>query len=454
MSRSKKIILGMAAATVAMWAYMAVWISPVFAATYDLKIVQTNCARLDPYRCDTELDVTNNSGASHSVAPFICINGTCYDVSDAKTVGNGATVAYGLGNCSGGSNVDSFNDVSYGTGICGTNWGSLKHVSDAYFGWEIKVSGSVVRGPSYIDSGLNGCYGDGCDPRPDPVTTVVLPAATEYTTGTNVPFQFDSNVDSSTYPDEADNAMFDMEMQRDDSGFHDVLMWTDRDVPLNLDDGFYALMGYPDAATIPFTFTPGDYRIRARSKFVTSYGSWSDWTDFSYASVPFGGGGGGSWGGGSSSSGDGSSEDWNGFFDTVDSLKPTCNILTWTASQTGACMWEWVRYAVVPPADVTFNFVKRPFDVLMTRWPLIYLTGSWTALQTGMVSGSTCPIPQFFSGSDDMLGQNLPTVDVCSWLSPIPTAINANTTAANAFVVFIYCVFVVFCIDEAVDFFE
>jgi len=184
--------------------------------------------------------------------------------------------------------------------------------------------------------------------------------------------------------------------------------------------------------------------------------------------TPFGGGGGGSWGG-DADSGDGSHDDWSSFFTDApshDTVYGACKLLGLEFNFLGTgdsehesgdglpCVWTWISYALFPPAEASFNFVKAPFDALITRWPLTYITSTTKLLLDNVVSGSTCPIPEMFTSSTDMLGKDIPTLDVCDWFSPIPTAIDDNDFASTALLFFVWCCFVVFCVEEAYRFFE
>jgi len=377
-----------------------------------------------------------------------------------------ANRVWGIGSISfsGDSNCDStyqrFNSASV---IANTNWdynaASPNTGQDAAF---------------RICTASTDC-GAPLDPRPDPVTTIVAPTATAYGIS-GVPYRFASNVCADDYATEAPYVRW--QIQKDDGGWTDFSSGSSEHFDFYVANGCttglaYGWGGVPNPL-LSAPFTTGDYRIRASSFFTgdisdeDDWGAWTSYVEFSYESSAYGGGGGGSWGGGDADSGDGSAEDWASFFDGVDShddLYGACkligldfNFLGTGESEAGTgdglpCLWTWVRYALIPPADATFNFVKRPFDALITRWPLTYITSPWQALTGALTEGGECPFPDFFEGSSGMFGA-LPTVEPCTWLDPVATLIDDNAFVSSALVMFLWCAVVALLIDDAFKFFE
>jgi len=361
--------------------------------------------------------------------------------------------------------VCSSSDCRWAANNASEVWGSAANIG---------IGGNTYQ-VAYID-----IYGDPDaltppDPRPDPVTTIVAPTATAYGIS-GVPYRFASNVCLDDYAGEEPYVRW--QIQKDDGGWTDFASGSSEHfgfyVANGCDTGLaYGWGGIPNPI-LSASFTTGDYRIRASSFFTgdisddDDWGAWTSYVEFSYESSAYGGGGGGSWGGGTADSGDGSAEDWASFFDGVDShddLYGACkllgldfNFLGTGESEAGTgdglpCLWTWVRYALIPPADATFNFVKRPFDALVTRWPLTYITSPWQALTGALTEGGECPFPDFFEGSSGMFGA-LPIVEPCTWLDPIATLIDDNAFVSAALVMFLWCAVVALLIDDAFKFFE
>jgi len=447
MVRTNKILKGVGAATLIMWAYMLWWAIPAHAAAYDVDGAFPDCvytAGTDTLDCDAWSDIAdfNLSGYTLHLQMRPYDSGTYVNWSNVGPCGSG---------------------FSCGSGTTNGDWSDFVSSNPAFVGvGHIRTRVCAENGGSPVcESSLGDFYLTPPGAPDDPTVSVTLPAATTYG-ALGVPFRFATNVCEQDYPDETVTVEWDIE--QDDGGWVDVFSGTTSQSSFLVDDAgtcasgmFYGVGGLPDPK-LPHVFISGDYRIRVRAQFTgEAWSAYSSYTEFTVANTPFGGGGGGSWGGGTADSGDGSSEDWNDFFDGVpthDDQFGACDFWGSDATDGLPCLWSWVRYALIPPADATFNFIKRPFDVLMTRWPLSYVTTTWDSLLVGLSGDGDCPIPTFLAADPDMLGEDLPMVDVCGWLDPIGTYIDDSAFASAAFVFFLWCVFVAFCVEEALKFFE
>lgn len=486
MLRTRKIITGIGAATLIMWAYMLWWAVPAHAETF-LYYENGNSTPVTPFGIyDDATDDANLSAfeATDSGPPFTA--GYCITNDGGATwfIEKG-TGAAGHFEASGGGGLVKFNDDA-GPYYDSYVYNLTPFLGTPMVGAQAKAcwssSGGLPSDGSACVFGVGAGKFDACDTpfdltgdldlppaTPDePRATIILPTATEYNE-TGVPFRFSSEVCADDYAGETVTAEW--EIQKNDSGWSAAFEGTTSQSSFRVDDAgecdtgmYYGIGGLPDPR-LPHIFTSGNYRIRLRTTFDgVTFSDWTSYVEFGVGNDPFGGGGGGSWGGGDADSGDGSSEDWNSFFDGVpthDDIYGACKFLGFDAgvseNDTGdglPCLWSWVRYALIPPAEATFNFVKRPFDTLMTRWPIAYVTTTWTQLEIGLAGDGECPIPEFFAGGNDMFGDDLPTVDACGWLDPIADYIDGSAFAAAAFVFFLWCVFVAFCVDEALKFFE
>jgi len=325
---------------------------------------------------------------------------------------------------------------------------------------------------SNTDAALRICSsstdcGAALDPRDNPEADVILPTATTYTGLSPIPLRFGTNVCSLEYTGES--PVFTYELERDTGTWVDVggETLTYAGFTVDPDDRCDPGLAYGLQGTFPLLF--GDLRVRVKVSFDggATYGDFSAWTEFT-AADGISGVHMTEWGGGTPDSGDGSSEDFESFFDGVDShddIYGSCKLLGLSfdflgtgESEAGAgdglpCVWTWIRYAIVPPADANFNYLNRPMDALITRWPLSYVTTSATAILSGITGGGVCPFPTFLSASDDYDGNDLPTIDPCDWFDTVPGLIDANDFASGAVVTLIWCAFAAFCVSEALRFF-
>jgi len=184
-------------------------------------------------------------------------------------------------------------------------------------------------------------------------------------------------------------------------------------------NGFVGVTG-----SVPNLFPPNVYRMRAKTRFVGyTEGAWSAWTEFT-TQTAFGGGGGASFGG--------------------ELGMPSCSIIgapqfgwdgaDWTfAPGDGAeCVYSWVKFLLWPPSPEAFyslvmGSTEDPeggvVDVLLTTWPLYYVTDFVEASTD--VAATACPLPTFGGGTGPF-GASVPEFDVCAALADVDDVIEGS----------------------------
>lgn len=99
---------------------------------------------------------------------------------------------------------------------------------------------------------------------------------------------------------------------------------------------------------------------------------------------------------------------------------------TWDGSlgTLGSWIKDVVTWLVIPPSIGSFDPTPI-FDLLQTRWPFSYVFGPIGSWQAGYAAGSACPMPTFLGST--IMGQTMPTFDLCTTLEGVGDAIEANT---------------------------
>jgi len=262
----------------------------------------------------------------------------------------------------------------------------------------------------------------------DPTVTIWTPEAGAITqTEANYPTTIFSAVsDQDIYYDE--EVTFDMRIRQDS-----VVVWSENDMESNLvHDNQYAVFRFH-----PMNFQAGEsYDISARACFQPhDCGDWS-------ADVTIDVGG---------STAPGIPEIIAGL-PSHDDQYGDCDILTWSAGQSGACLWTWISYAFLPPDNATFQVATPLLNTIETRWPFIYFTNFISAFNTAITSEATCPVPEILGG--EFMDTALPTIDTCDWFDPIPDAITANATLVSYLNIGLWLAFVGFSLGAVREFFK
>jgi len=273
-----------------------------------------------------------------------------------------------------------------------------------------------------------------------PHAVILLPTTAASYTQPGVPFRFSSEVCADDYPDETMTAEW--EIQRDAGGWTDTFTGQTSQSSFFLDDGgdcdtglFYGIGNVPDPY-LPHPFVTRDYRIRIRTTFNgTDWSDWSDYVEFDYTTFTVGEGE-TAWGGG----GTGDSTSWNDFLDAAPAA-PSCTLLSWTASQTGTCVWEWVRYIIIPPEEGFFDLLSRPLEMLTSRWPFVYISTAISKVQGGFEAEGNCPFPEVPSMT--LLDSETPTFDVCPAFESLAAPIEDDTFSKTLLVIGIYSTFAI-----------
>jgi len=219
----------------------------------------------------------------------------------------------------------------------------------------------------------------------------------------------------------------------------------------------YGVGGIPDP-TFAGAFENGCYRMKVRSKVGSgSYGSYTSTATFTVGSLPVGGGGGGSWGdddeGGAAGQGT-----WQTELDAVpshDTVYGACDFWGSTSGDGIECLWSWIKYFIFPPADVgVIDFLSLPMQTLGSRWPFVYFTTFVARWQAAISGDGDCPLPSFFTATDDYAGVNIPTFNACTPADQIAGVIEANSTAVSYIQIILWVSLVGFSVVAFKDFFS
>lgn len=285
------------------------------------------------------------------------------------------------------------------------------------------------------------------DPREAPILTVNEPDDDDvYYSVEEALYSVCTNVSHDDYGSE--NPTFEYELEYwDGDSWEDWTTWDE-----DYDEGngnlmtcgavtnAYAIVTIPNPP-LPVFVEPDTYRFAGRVEFNgTDWSDWSSWNEFEIDITPYGGGGGGSWG--DDELEDGTFDDWDTFFDGVpshDTVYGACDFFSLAASQGDGldCLWTWIQYAIFPPENYFFDYLRAPIEVLKTRWPFVYITNIKDSILAGFGGeASTCPMPSIFDAT--FLGQSVPEVDLCDWFSSVSGYFTANQTAEDIAITVVY----------------
>lgn len=302
------------------------------------------------------------------------------------------------------------------------------------------------------------------DPRNNPVSTVDSIDDFYYNQAyLSIP-HVETNVDMTTYPSET--VTFDARIYLDATGGSPVIQALYTGMPQNASclSGDYCA-DLVQIANYPFV-AGTDYEITVRACFDGySCGEWSSAVQFDTL-TGIGGSTDGVWDGTGLDSDEideissiwgGGYTDWNDFItsypshDTVmGACSTTANPATWIA-----CAWSYVIYGLAPDADSFGNVISTPLGVLLTRWPITYLTVPVDSFKNGLYNSSnTCGIPDILG--DTILGTTIDSFSLCDSFDEIDVAgiVESNSTMETIYIACVWFFFAMLWFRMARNFFH
>jgi len=101
------------------------------------------------------------------------------------------------------------------------------------------------------------------------------------------------------------------------------------------------------------------------------------------------------------------------------------------------CFWSYVQYFLIPTADPIFNSLARPYTALQSRWPFGYILLPLASYEAGLnLHTTTCPFDDLGGGT--LLGETVPDIPMCSYLSDVKDAMESNQDTQDMLVIIVY----------------